>query len=108
MQCVPAVSCIQHQRVGFRANGQGCYVFGHQMQCPPCLTESQESAKIKLDARAQTTCFTGMPGGFVANGRHTLLVGTEAGVLLSCHAVSGSMRLVANLSGLIPAGGYNN
>ncbi|GAX81639.1 hypothetical protein CEUSTIGMA_g9067.t1 [Chlamydomonas eustigma] len=65
----------------------------------------KELSKSKLDSKAQTTCMTLRNGrGFVASGAHTILVGTEIGVLLSLHAPSGSMRLVCNLAGLLPQG----
>ncbi len=63
-------------------------------------TTLKEVSKSKLDGKAQTTCMAGRPGrGFVAGGAHTLLIGTEIGVLLSLHAPSGSMRMVINLAG---------
>jgi len=64
----------------------------------------KETNKIKLDPKAQTTCMTVSPRGFVSANTHSILVGTEVGVLLSLHPVTGSVRLVCNLQGLIPSG----
>ncbi len=52
----------------------------------------------------QATALAYSARGFGASGTHSLLIGTEMGVLLSMHPTSGSVRLVCNLAGIIPCG----
>ena len=66
----------------------------------------KEVLKVKLDPKIPATCMTSCPRAFVSSGAHTLIVGTENGLVLSVHpAASQSIRLLCNLETLIPAGG---
>ena len=64
----------------------------------------KDVCKAKLDAKANTTSMAYCPRGFASSGAHTLLVGTEVGVLLSLQPITGSMKMACNLQGMIPTG----
>ena len=55
-------------------------------------------------AAVQATALAYSARGFGASGTHSLILGTEIGVLLSLQPTTGSVRLVCNLAGLIPNG----
>ncbi|KAJ9527782.1 hypothetical protein QJQ45_000340 [Haematococcus lacustris] len=62
----------------------------------------KEALRLKLETRP--TCLAHWPRGLTCSGTHSLLLGTEAGVLLALHPESGSSRLALNMNGLVPNG----